>query len=300
MRLSFLHVHGKDNAWKGGRALPTTRSPDVDKRSEERKLAEQMYLESKGTMKMVDIAAQLHLPDNKIRKWKSMDEWEAKLHPQSAQKVKKKQMERSTKKKGSVPPKKGAPFGNKNAIGNRGNPNPNTRKHGGYSAVYWDTLDEEERELIDDMPQDEEAMLIEQIQLFSVRERRIMQAINKYRQSKEPVVVYGVVRTESKRTFKDKEEEERYNEIKEDLVRKGERMPGNSYDLQTTTDNKDNIIARLESELSNVQAKKTKAIEALAKLHMEQRKTEGGKEGNDVVKAWTERIIAQRRQRNGE
>lgn len=280
--------------------MPTTRSPDVDKRSEERKLAEQMYLESKGTMKMVDIAAQLHLPDNKIRKWKSMDEWEAKLHPQSAQKVKKKQMERSTKKKGSVPPKKGAPFGNKNAVGNRGNPNPNTRKHGGYSAVYWDTLDEEERELIDDMPQDEEAMLIEQIQLFSVRERRIMQAINKYRQSKEPVVVYGVVRTESKRTFKDKEEEERYNEIKEDLVRKGERMPGNSYDLQTTTDNKDNIIARLESELSNVQAKKTKAIEALAKLHMEQRKTEGGKEGNDVVKAWTERIIAQRRQRNGE
>jgi len=280
--------------------LPTTRSPDVDKRSEERKQAEQMYIESKGAMKMVDIAAKLHLPDNKIRKWKSMDGWEAKLHPPNTPKGKKKPVERSTQKKGSVPPKKGAPFGNKNAVGNSGNPNPNTLKHGGYSAVYWDTLDEEERKLIEDMPQDEEVMLIEQIQLFSVRERRIMQAINKYRDGKEPVAVYGVVRNETKRTFKDKEEEEQYDLLKKKMVKKGERMPGNSYDLQTTTENKDNIIARLESELSNVQAKKTKAIEALAKLHMELKKTNGGKEENDVVRAWTERVLAQRRQVYGE
>lgn len=299
MRLPFLHVHGKDNAWKGGRALPTTRSPDMDKRSEERKLAEQMYLESNGTVKMVDIAAQLHLPDSKIRKWKSLDEWEAKLHPQSAQKGKKKQMERSTKKKGSVPPKKGAPFGNKNAVGNQGNPNPNTRKHGGYSAVYWDTLDEEERELIDDMPHDEEAMLIEQIQLFSVRERRIMQAINKYRAMEGSVAISMTSRSESKRTFKTKADEEKYYQIVAGKVAKGDRMPGQEYQSYTQTDNKDNIIARLESELSNVQSKKTKAIEALAKLHMELRKVESGKEGSDVVKAWTEKILAQRRQGNG-
>lgn len=74
--------------------------------------------------------------------------------------------------KGSVPRKRGAPKGNKNAVGGRGNPKakpPDATKHGGYSAVYWDTLDEDEKNLIEDMPKDEEELLIEQIQLFSVR-----------------------------------------------------------------------------------------------------------------------------------
>ena len=50
--------------------MPTPRSPDVDKRSEERKRAEQMYLDSKGSLKLVEIAEKLGLPDNKVRKWK--------------------------------------------------------------------------------------------------------------------------------------------------------------------------------------------------------------------------------------
>ena len=87
--------------------MPTPRSPDVDKRSEERKRAEQMYLDSKGSLKLVEIAEKLGLPDNKVRKWKSLDGWEAKLHPNNTEKSKKKtsgafhkrQRERSTKKR---------------------------------------------------------------------------------------------------------------------------------------------------------------------------------------------------------
>ena len=104
--------------------MPTPRSPDVDKRSEERKRAEQMYLDSKGSLKLVEIAEKLGLPDNKVRKWKSLDGWEAKLHPNNTEKSKKKPVERSTKGKGSVPPKRGAPKGNQNAKGGRGNPHP--------------------------------------------------------------------------------------------------------------------------------------------------------------------------------
>ena len=172
--------------------MPTPRSPNVDKRSDERKQAEKMYLESKGSLKLVDIAEKLKVPANKVRKWKSMDGWEAKLNPTKADNGKKKQVERSTSDKGSVPRKRGAPKGNKNAVGGRGNPNakpPDATKHGGYSAVYWDTLDEDEKNLIEDMPKDEEELLIEQIQLFSVRERRIMKAINKYRNSESPVAL---------------------------------------------------------------------------------------------------------------
>lgn len=218
---------------------------------------------TKGNIKLVEIASSLGLPDNKIRKWKSIDNWEGKLHPDKDKSSKKKQVERSTKSKGSVPPKKrGAPLGNKNAVGGRGNPHPNTYKHGGYTAVFFDTLDDDEKELVEQVPQDEEELLLEQIQLFSIRERRIMQAINKYRKSDQPVAISYTSRSESKRTFDGtKEEQEADKEIYDARIReqidKEQRLPGRGYDITTQTENKDNIIARLEAELSNVQAKKT-------------------------------------------
>ena len=267
--------------------MPTPRGPDADKRSEERRQAEKMFLDSNGNAKLVDIAEKLKLPPNKIRKWKSMDKWEEKLHPSGAEKGKKKQVERSTCDKGSVPPKKkraGAPKGNKNAKGHHNPvPPPDTTKHGGYSAVYWDTLSEEERALIEDMPKDEELLLIEQIQLFSVRERRIMTAINKYRNSDSPVALSFNQRSERKRAFDSDEDKAEYARRISEKVKAGERLPGNEYSTFTQTENKDQIIARLESELSNVQSKKTKAIEALAKLHLENRKLDGDSKGNEVV-----------------
>ena len=274
--------------------MPTPRGPTKDRRSEERKNAEKLYLDSKGTAKSVDIAAQLDIPDSKVRKWKSLDAWDSKLTPES----KKKQVERSTKEKGNVPPKRGAPKGNKNAVGGKGNPNPSPppdmTKHGGYSKVYWDTLDDDEKSLIEDMPKDEEMLLIEQIQLFSVRERRIMQAINKYRNAPEPVAISMTSRMETKRSFKSKEDEELYDDMVREKVEKKERFPGNSYNVSTHTENKDNIITRLESELSNVQAKKTRAIEALTRLHLEKQKLDGNTKGNDVVKVWAEQVMKMR------
>ena len=81
-----------------------------DRRSEERKRAEQMYLESNGERKLVDIAAALQLPDLKIREWKSLDKWDSKvsLHDsppkmeRSTEKPKGKKGERSTKKKSAT------------------------------------------------------------------------------------------------------------------------------------------------------------------------------------------------------
>lgn len=286
--------------------MPTPRSPDTDKRSEERKQAERLYLESKGNIKLVEIAEKLGLPDNKVRKWKSLDNWEGKLHPAKVEKGKKKPVERSTKEKGSVPPKKGAPKGNTNAKGNRGNPKPtNTTppdrtKHGGYSSVYWDVLDDEELGLIDEIPKDEEDLLIEQIQLFSVRERRIMQAINKYRNMDGPVAIAFTQRSERKRSFDTPEDEQEYNRRVQEKIDKDERMPGREYGTFTQTDNKDNIIARLESELSNVQSKKTKAIEALSRIHLEKAKLDGDSKGNDIVKSWADKVLKARREKSNE
>ena len=82
-------------------------------------------------------------------------------------------------------------------------------------------------------------------------------------------------------------------------VAAGERLPGNEYSVFTQTDNKDQIIARLESELSNVQSKKTKAIEALSKMHIEHQKLDGGNKGNDVVRMWAEKVLQNRRDSDG-
>lgn len=279
--------------------MPKPRSPDTDKRSEERKQAERLYLENKGNIKLVDIAEKLGLPDNKVRKWKSLDNWEGKLHPTKAENSKKKPVERSTKEKGSVPSKRGAPKGNTNAKGNKGNPKPtNTTppdrtKHGGYSAVYWDTLDDDELGMIEEIPKDEEELLIEQIQLFSVRERRIMKAINKYRTMDGPVAISSTWRGEKKRVFDSPEDEEEYKRRVQEKVDNEERLPGREYSTQTTTDNKDNIIARLESELSNVQSKKTKAIEALYKIRLEKQKLESADAGNTAVDDWISAVLGE-------
>ena len=67
----------------------------------------------------------------------------------------------------------GAPIGNMNSKGHQ-----NALKHGGYSTIYWDTLDDEERAMINDVDTDEEHQLEEQLKLFIVRERRILKAIH--------------------------------------------------------------------------------------------------------------------------
>ena len=138
--------------------------------------AEEMY---KNGMKLVDIAKKLDVPASTVRRWKSTQNWDGK--------TKGKKNERSQKKKANVRHKGGQP-GNRNAVGNKGGPlKPGDKiaeKHGAYSSVYWDVLDESEKDMIEDIPMDEEMLLIEQIQLFAVRERRIMIAINKYRNMK--------------------------------------------------------------------------------------------------------------------
>lgn len=132
--------------------------------------AEKMY---RSGMKLVEIAKKMGVPEGTVRRWKSTQKWDDKEKNKSERSEKK-----EGKKKANVR-KPGPPKGNKNAEGS-GAPerNKNALKHGGYSAVYWDVLSDEEQEMIEGTPNNEEALLMEQIQLFAVRERRLMKAIN--------------------------------------------------------------------------------------------------------------------------
>ena len=229
-------------------------------------------------MAMVEIAKKLGVSDGTVRSWKNRYGW-----GNNSKKNKRNVAKKDNKKSATLQKKKrGGQPGNKNSKGvskGKGNPNPvsppDMTKHGGYVPVFMDALDEDERKLVETIPEDTEQQLMEQIQLFSIRERRILKAINKYREQKGDVSVADVTKIEEKNMVKD------------------ESLPVKTCTIETHTSNKDMIIARLEQELSTVQSKKTKAIEALAKYRMEKAKLESESAGNDVVDDWIAAVMGE-------
>lgn len=229
-------------------------------KSPEREKARKLYLKSDKTAKNKEIAEKLGVSVSLVAKWKSQDKWDSEDLPKEKVKSKGK-----NKSKG----KPGAPFGNHNAFANRGGPplgSVNALKHGGYSQVYWDTIDEAERAMIQDMPEDEETMLLDQIKLFSVRERRIMQAIEKVK-GKDEQLTNTTVKTEVRM-------DNDSNEMEDESPK--------PYTLVTSTENKHNVVARLEDELTRVQRAKSQAIATLSKLNIEKQKIALIKEKDDV------------------
>lgn len=223
-------------------------------------------------MKRKDIAEKYGVSENTVKSWISRHWKNEKGAPKNAPK---------SKKTGA--PKKGGQKGNKNACGN-GAPldNDNAQKHGGYSAVYWDTLTDEEKSLIEDMPKDEETLLIDQIKMYSVRERRLLKAINKVKNAKGDVALANISRTETKRSFANDEDKQLYEERQAEKVAEGKILPGETYSLHTFTESKDSVITRLEAELTKVQNAKTKAIAALSKMNIEKERLALIREKDDV------------------
>lgn len=132
--------------------------------------AKALYL--KG-MKLVEIASQLNLPEGAVRRWKSTHKWEN---------------ERSHNN-GERSHKKGPPKGNKNAIGNKGGAPPkenkNAVKTGEFETLFFDALEEDEKQLISMIQLDKEQLLLQEIQLLTVRERRMLKRIEDIKQAAE-------------------------------------------------------------------------------------------------------------------
>lgn len=171
-----------------------------------------------------------------------------------------------SKKGASSTGKKGAPVGNKNAKGNKGGAAPfrnkNAEKHGAYSKIYWDSLEEDELEMMEDIAADEEQELVMQIKMFSIRERRLMQRIKNYKEIGEKSHGLAVKSVSKKKEL-------------EDIVNSDGESIGNGESKKTkevtvtSTEAVMNSIMALEAELTKVQRAKTKAIESLAKIRLE-------------------------------
>ena len=225
------------------------------------------YKDWRKGMKYKDIAKKYDVTLSAVKSWASR-EWKKQGYNKDAKKV-------ATKKKKSQPV--GAPLGNKNAVGNTGGAplgNKNNYKHGLYEQVYWDTLDDEEKDLIYNMDFEEEQSLIDQIRLLAVRERRLMKSIEKNKDTKGGLALDSVIQRKL---------ETKGNTIQDDYQEQKETT--------TKTISIFEVVMKLEAELTRVQSKKTRCIEALNKIRTERLKLEGSSDENELVDDWINGVM---------
>lgn len=239
-------------------------------------------------MAMVEIAKKLGVSDGTVRSWKNRYGWGEKSKKNKRNVAKKEVKKNATLQK----KKRGGQPGNQNAKGSKGGSgaaplrNKNAETHGAYSKVYWDSLDEDELDLIDSMDDTEEQQLIMQLQMFSIRERRLMRSIKKYREVEEEnhgLAVKAVSKTKKVEDLTDIDGESvglgKYKKMTETSA--------------TNTEPVMNSIMALEAELTKVQKAKTKAIETLSKHRFEKMKIENENAGNEAVDDWIAAVLGE-------
>lgn len=130
-------------------------------RSPERDKARQLWLDSDGQMSPKEVAEAVGVKPEQVRKWKSVDRWQAALEEQQPK-----------RKRGGQPGNKnaagaGAPLGNKNA-----------ETHGAYSAVRLCDLPDEQRQYIESITLDTETNMLAELQLLIVKEADLQNKIS--------------------------------------------------------------------------------------------------------------------------
>lgn len=201
-----------------------------DERQEQ---AKELFLQG---MKLIDISKALEVPVGTIRSWKNRYNWDEKsnatLH----------------KRKRNVAKAKGGQPGNQNAIGNHGGAAPEGNKNavttGEFETLLFDCLEPEEKQLAAAVPNDKEQLLFQEIQLLTVRERRMLKRIENLRQADFTTV------KKKKGTEKDK-----WTDLDEKHATLGQ-------------------IQNIEDALTRVQARKQTAIDSLHRFGVDDARLE--------------------------
>lgn len=192
------------------------RNPNQDR-------AYEIYKEHDGNITNREIAAMLGEDEKVVAVWKSRGKWNV---------VQQSKKSCTTKAKGGQP-------GNKNAVGHGGTGPPGNKNAvttGEFETLFFDTLEDDERQLIGMIQPDKEKLLLQEIQLLTVRERRMLKRIEDLRDCDFTTV------KKKKGTEKDK-----WTDLKEDQAVLGQ-------------------IQSIEDALTRVQGRKQRAIESLHKF----------------------------------
>lgn len=196
--------------------------------------AHKLYQEGR---RLNEIAALLQVPEGTVRRWKSTYHWGSERSDTSSERSDSKS-ERSERKT-SVRNRGGAPLGNQNAKGNPGGGAPKGNTNHLTHGFYWNALSEEEQAMMVERkePSDEERLLHE-LELWEIREYRMMQAIERQRAVASGLAV-------------------------ESVMKKGN-------ETITTAINTDEVVRRYEALLNTAQKGRLRCIEALRLLHKQE------------------------------
>lgn len=210
--------------------MPRPRSPNRDK-------AFELWKESGKNRTLKEIAQELGVSESQVRKWKNLDKWdEAQALPNVT-----KSIGNAAESKGNVTIEEKTP--KRKRGGQKGN--QNRYVHGLYANPTMDMIPQEELNRLSQMNFDNPAeLLIDEIMLLTVRERQLMESIQKYQDQKNGLSLDGVTR----RT------------VESEGV-KGSR----SKQVETTTRTRDvfDVIQKLQAELTKVQKEKRQYLSEL-------------------------------------
>ncbi len=212
------------------------RAPDT--RAEQ---AKKMFLSGK---KLIEISETLKIPEGTVRSWKNRYKWDNATLQKNNRNV--------AKKRGGQP-------NNKNAVGNKGGAAPkqnkNAVKTGEFETLFFDALEPKEIQLVNMIQLDKEQLLLQEIQLLTVREHRMLERIEKLKSM------------------------ENVSEVVTEVVTEVEKPPpgmsvtkySTGFDKGKLTDLKEyegilGQIQAIEEALTRVQARRQRAIEALHKF----------------------------------
>ena len=132
-------------------------------------------------------------------------------------------------------------------------------------------LGDEDKELLENMTDiDTEDRLIMEIQVLTIRERRVMAAIEE--KKKDPLYISSINQIRNERVFAKGEEGEKekqeYKRVKEIAVAAGVAFPGEKGEKDTRTEATIDLIARLDRELTSIQKQISADLKQLEDLRM--------------------------------
>ena len=240
------------------------------KRDPRRDEAKKIWLDSNGKKVLKDLAKELNVSDSQIRKWKSIDKWSAELKGNV------------TNAKGNVTNRGGAPFGNKNAVGNKGNSraspplgNKNAIKTGEYETIFADMLSDEEKDIYSNLNDDPFFILDEEIRILKIRQYRMLKRIKdaeaglndeeverlqQLRKVKEPSVIDGKMVTVKREVLKDVQVTRKTFRKLDDILAIEEALTRISNQLTKTIKQQNALLANdAKLQLLKVQTEKVKA-----------------------------------------
>ncbi|MFG6612410.1 phage terminase small subunit [Enterococcus lactis] len=225
------------------------------KRDPRRDEAKKIWLESNGEKQLKEIASELNVSDSQIRKWKSQDKWSAELKSNV------------TNGKSNVTNQGGAPIGNQNAKGNKGNSrasppkrNKNALKTGEYETIFFDTLSDEEKDIYSSLDDDPSFVLSEEIRLLKIRQLRMMKRI---KEAESGLNDEEVDRLQQMRKIKTPiEKDGKKLEIKREVMQ--------DVQVSRKTYRKIDDILSIEDALTRISNQLTKAIKQLNALATEE------------------------------